>query len=370
MDAAKGLAFLHSKKIPHGRLTSHNCVIDHQWNLKLTDFGLDIFHSNKIKKTKKMVLELYNFTELSLQADIYNYGVLLLEMCCHQSLIVNRQINLECITYDEGVSNRLISLIEKCLETNISSRLNINTVKTLLKKCISIYGYFSHDTSSVGEIYSRNLENHIEVLENKLQDTKNVNNSLFANYMPKSVINEMRSGSYEPLQYYDDVTVVCFKLHNADELSWDVFESVIDKINTLLDGICIQFDLQKIQSIGSLWIYTGDIHHSNCIMKTIKAALKVIKTMNEHSMIISAAIDNNLLMCGVINKFMYTAMGEAVNVALHLICQSPANCVVISENVPQTLLDENYQVAEIKIHNKLVRNDIKITTIASDFFYS
>lgn len=36
MDACRGLAFLHSKKIFHGRLSSTNCVIDNRWTLKLT----------------------------------------------------------------------------------------------------------------------------------------------------------------------------------------------------------------------------------------------------------------------------------------------------------------------------------------------
>ena len=36
MDACRGLAYLHSKKIFHGRLSSTNCVINNQWTLKLT----------------------------------------------------------------------------------------------------------------------------------------------------------------------------------------------------------------------------------------------------------------------------------------------------------------------------------------------
>jgi len=36
VDACRGLAFLHSKKILHGRLSSTNCVIDNRWTLKLT----------------------------------------------------------------------------------------------------------------------------------------------------------------------------------------------------------------------------------------------------------------------------------------------------------------------------------------------
>lgn len=41
MDACRGLAYLHSKKIFHGRLSSTNCVIDNQWTLKLTGVMID-----------------------------------------------------------------------------------------------------------------------------------------------------------------------------------------------------------------------------------------------------------------------------------------------------------------------------------------
>lgn len=36
IDAAKGMAFLHSKKIVHGHLKSKICVIDEHWTLKIT----------------------------------------------------------------------------------------------------------------------------------------------------------------------------------------------------------------------------------------------------------------------------------------------------------------------------------------------
>lgn len=35
-DIARGMAFLHSRSIIHGRLTSSNCVIDDRWVTKVT----------------------------------------------------------------------------------------------------------------------------------------------------------------------------------------------------------------------------------------------------------------------------------------------------------------------------------------------
>ncbi|KAJ8306224.1 hypothetical protein KUTeg_016769 [Tegillarca granosa] len=42
-DIARGMTYLHSHKMYHGRLKSNNCVVDDRWTVKITDFGLEEF---------------------------------------------------------------------------------------------------------------------------------------------------------------------------------------------------------------------------------------------------------------------------------------------------------------------------------------
>ena len=35
-DISRGMHYLHSHKLYHGRLTSNNCVVDDRWTVKIT----------------------------------------------------------------------------------------------------------------------------------------------------------------------------------------------------------------------------------------------------------------------------------------------------------------------------------------------
>ena len=51
-DIARGMHYLHSHKIFHGRLTSNNCVVDDRWTVKITGLSI-LLVSNIIKGVKK-----------------------------------------------------------------------------------------------------------------------------------------------------------------------------------------------------------------------------------------------------------------------------------------------------------------------------
>jgi guanylate cyclase 2F len=39
------MRYLHNSCVQyHGRLTSHNCVVDSRWVLKITDYGIPLFY--------------------------------------------------------------------------------------------------------------------------------------------------------------------------------------------------------------------------------------------------------------------------------------------------------------------------------------
>ncbi|MCI09406.1 protein kinase APK1A chloroplastic-like, partial [Trifolium medium] len=102
LDAAKGLAFLHSNEVEmiHGDFKTSNILIDSNHNAKLSDFGLDKFRDEesdancwdrvpiKCPQPHRYIAPEYWMTgRQTKRSDIYSFGVVLLEIisgkCAH-----------------------------------------------------------------------------------------------------------------------------------------------------------------------------------------------------------------------------------------------------------------------------------------------
>uniref|UniRef100_A0A6B2LBN8 Protein kinase domain-containing protein n=1 Tax=Arcella intermedia TaxID=1963864 RepID=A0A6B2LBN8_9EUKA len=86
IEACKGMAFLHSRKIIHRDLKTHNLLVDKYWSVKVADFGLsramgDTDGTMTACGTPSWAApEVLRRDHYSYKADVYSFGICLWEM--------------------------------------------------------------------------------------------------------------------------------------------------------------------------------------------------------------------------------------------------------------------------------------------------
>ncbi|XP_050208367.1 G-type lectin S-receptor-like serine/threonine-protein kinase LECRK1 [Mercurialis annua] len=120
LDVARGIFYLHEEcrvHIVHCNIKPRNILIDDSWTAKISDFGLAKLLIPNQTSIAQMVIERsgYSAPELqssaliSVKADIYSYGIVLLEIICCRS---NIEVNV-----NERDETLLSSWAYKCLTT-------------------------------------------------------------------------------------------------------------------------------------------------------------------------------------------------------------------------------------------------------------
>lgn len=127
---ARGVEYLHQgckHRILHFDIKPHNVLLDHNFQPKISDFGLAKLCSKEISIVSMTAArgtigyiapELYsrNFGEVSYKSDVFSYGMMLLDMVgCRRNMNVNME-NESQVYFPEWVYNRVSEGNEISLE--------------------------------------------------------------------------------------------------------------------------------------------------------------------------------------------------------------------------------------------------------------
>lgn len=167
-EIAIALNYLHSRSIVHCDLKSSNILIDDNWKIKISDFGLSQFvkdseyNRGKIGTPHWMAPEILKGGNYEYSSDIYSFGMILWEILKMEipyyglnpyqiyNLVVQDKKIVDIPTEGHGV---LIDIIQNCLQFNPSDR-------PLLKDIVNTLGKVKN--------YNKNIDTNFDDLYNYL----------------------------------------------------------------------------------------------------------------------------------------------------------------------------------------------------------
>ena len=252
-----GLLELHSKKIIHRDIKSSNILLDHNNNIKISDFGVSKFYNKSktfIGTPYYISPEIINGLEYDYKTDIWSLGVLLYELANFEFPFKAK--NIFFLAYKilkgeylpmKGYSKTFLKLVDLMLEVNPVKRIGVK--KILENSYFKVY--FDKEKINQKEIQKKNnnffsnlgLEKKNSLKENNFIGDLKKKNSLEENFENK--INNINS-----VNEFDDLINLCTKIdrkrgffeenENSDlEDSYSDFE--------FIDLKELNFDLEKIK---------------------------------------------------------------------------------------------------------------------------
>ncbi|KAI3910799.1 hypothetical protein MKW98_030607 [Papaver atlanticum] len=149
LDLARGLSYLHSKKIVHRDVKTENMLLDAHRNLKIADFGVARVEAQNPKDMTGetgtlgyMAPEVLDGKPYNRRCDVYSFGICLWEIyCCDMpypnlsfvevsSAVVRQSLRPEI---PRCCPSSLANIMRKCWDGNAEKRPEMDEVVTLLE---------------------------------------------------------------------------------------------------------------------------------------------------------------------------------------------------------------------------------------------
>ncbi|OQV12275.1 Atrial natriuretic peptide receptor 1 [Hypsibius exemplaris] len=386
-DIVFGMSYLHSTAISsHGNLTSHTCLIDARFTLKIADYGLPLFRNpsdlfppratdaadriyHDLLWRAPELLRQFMPPEGTQKGDVYSFAILLqqiilrsgpFDLPADQLALTDREILQEVITFTippvrprvprSACSNELYNLMERCWEEVPVERPTFAKIKEGLKKIIGNVGDNIVDLLLKRmEQYATDLEMKVAEKTQQFMEEKSRSEELLNQLLPKQVAAALTKGEHVEPEAFESVSIffsdiVGFTTISAAGSPMDVI-SMLNGLYTFFDSVLERFDVYKVETIGDAYMVSSGLPERNGHRHAVEIAqmsldllkgiaLFAVPNRPDVSLEIRAGINSGPCVAGVVGLKMprYCLFGDTVNVASRMESTGERNRSVISRS--------------------------------------
>uniref|UniRef100_A0A7I5EAR9 guanylate cyclase n=1 Tax=Haemonchus contortus TaxID=6289 RepID=A0A7I5EAR9_HAECO len=320
-DILAGLEYLHASNIGfHGSLTTWACLIDRNWMIKLTDYGvadalerwekqqaisvIDIEGAEDKSQAKQSTSVLYEAPELlknreknrlrrqdqdwmkqSLArkqlGDIYAFGVIMYEIIFRalpfpegtdslalvESLKDGSKVVKPQIQTNKVLNMDLTSLILDCWNTSPEMRPSIRRIKLNVETYLKVRGSLVDQMMRMMEQYANNLEKLVQERTGMLEEANVRADKLLSQLLPEYVAKELKQGRAVPPKSFTSATILFSDIVGfADLCKTATPLEVVNVLNGVFDGFdqfIARRDAYKVETIGDAYMVVSGVPEEN-----------------------------------------------------------------------------------------------------------
>ncbi|GMS88922.1 hypothetical protein PENTCL1PPCAC_11097, partial [Pristionchus entomophagus] len=320
-DIYQGLEYLHTSPIGyHGSLTPWACLIDRNWMVKLTDYGVaepierweklqwisvDDLKSDEDKcNAKQKTSALYDAPEMlkmreknkirrvdqdwqrqtamkRQQGDLYGFGMIMYEIIFRSLPFPDSQDITELIdTVKDGgrvikpliqdhklIHMDLASLIQDCWHSTPEMRPSLRRIKLNVEAYLKVKGSLVDQMMRMMENYANNLEKLVQERTGMLEDANVRADKLLNQLLPAYVARELKEGKPVPPKTYQSATVMFSDIVGFGDMCRDAsaaeIVNLLNSVFNVFDEFIVRREAYKVETIGDAYMFVSGVPEEN-----------------------------------------------------------------------------------------------------------
>ncbi|GMT22511.1 hypothetical protein PFISCL1PPCAC_13808, partial [Pristionchus fissidentatus] len=320
-DIISGLEYLHASPIGyHGSLTPWSCLIDRNWMVKLTDYGVaepierwekqqsisvdDLKNDEDKGNAKQKTSALYDAPEMLKMreknksrrvdqdwqrqtilrrqlGDIYAFGMIMYEIIYRALPFPDSQDITELVEAVKDGSRvikpsiqdhkllhtDLVSLVQDCWHATPEMRPSLRRIKLNVETYLKVKGSLVDQMMRMMEQYANNLEKLVQERTGMLEDANIRADKLLSQLLPAYVARELKEGKPVPPKTFSSSSVMFSDIVAFGDMCRDASAAeIVNLLNTIFNGFdefIARREAYKVETIGDAYMFVSGVPEEN-----------------------------------------------------------------------------------------------------------